>query len=63
MKKLRDDTGLTVPINEKTLDLWIREHLGANIKTEIKMDYEHLTFIVRKVSRSHVYEVIIERKQ
>jgi putative hemolysin len=62
LKKLRNDTGLLVPSDEKTLDLWIREHLGANIKTEMKMDYESTTFIVRKVCRSRVYEVIVERK-
>jgi putative hemolysin len=60
LRKLHAAIGGSVPDDDRTIDLWIREHLGANIKVEMKMHQDSLTFVVRKVSRSHVYEVLIE---
>jgi putative hemolysin len=60
LKKLHSTLGNAIPDDERPLDLWIREHLGGNIKVESLMVYNGLSFIVRKVSRSHIYEVIIE---
>jgi putative hemolysin len=47
--------------DDRSIDLWIRENLGAAIKPEMTMRREGLALTVRKVSRSHVYEVIIEK--
>jgi len=60
LKKLHSTLGNAIPDDERPLDLWIREHLGGNIKVESLMVYNGLSFIVRKISRSHIYEVIIE---
>jgi putative hemolysin len=46
----------------RTIDQLIREHLGIELKAEMSMEYNGLKFTIRKVSRSHVYEVIIEKK-
>jgi putative hemolysin len=62
LKKLRLALGISIPDDERSIDLWIREHLGTNIKAEMTMIYDTVSFIIRKVSRSHVYEVIIEKK-
>lgn len=60
LSKLRSTIGDAIPDDERLLDIWIREHLGGNIKVESFMNYNGLSFIIRKVSQSHVYEVIIE---
>jgi putative hemolysin len=62
LRKLHASIGSALPDDDRTIDLWIREHLGSNIKVEMKMNYDRFCFIVRKVSRSHIYEVIIEQK-
>jgi putative hemolysin len=61
LRKLHARLGGLVPDDDRTIDLWIRERLGTAITTEMKLRRESLTFIIRKVSRSHVYEVIIEK--
>jgi putative hemolysin len=60
LKKLRLALGASIPDDERTVDLWMRERLGANIKAEMTMAHNAFSFIIRKVSRSHIYEVIIE---
>ncbi len=45
---------------ERSLDLWTHEHPHSCIKVESVMKYGNVSLIVRKVSRSHIYEVIIE---
>jgi putative hemolysin len=62
LKKMRLTLGISIPDDGRTVDLWIREHLGANIKAEMTMIHDTFSFLIRKVSRSHVYEVIIEKK-
>ena len=62
LRKLRPLLGEAIPDDDRTIDLWIRERLGANLKVESSLCLGGLTFIVRKVSRSHVYELIIEVK-
>ena len=58
--KLHAILGNDIPESERSLDLWIRENLGGNLKVESLLHHNGLLFIVRKVSRSHIYEVIIE---
>jgi putative hemolysin len=62
LRKLRSLLGDLIPDDERTIDLWIRERIGANLKVESSYCQNGLTFIIRKVSRSHVYELIIEVK-
>jgi putative hemolysin len=62
LKKLRTQLGEALPDDDRTIDLWIRERLGANLKVESSYCSGGLTFIIRKVSRSHVYELIIETR-
>jgi CBS domain containing-hemolysin-like protein len=45
----------------RTIDQLIREHLGIELKAEMKLEYNGLKFYIRKVSRSHVYEAIVEK--
>jgi putative hemolysin len=61
LRKLRKSIGDSIPDDDRTIDYWLREKLGVNIKVEMRMNHEPYTFIVRKVSRSHIYEVIIEQ--
>jgi putative hemolysin len=60
LKNLRLTLGSAIPDDQRSLDVWIREHLGANLKVESSLNYNNMLFIVRKVSRSHIYELIIE---
>jgi putative hemolysin len=46
----------------RTIDQLLREHLGMELKAEMQLEHIGLKFTIRKVSRSHVYEVIIEKK-
>jgi putative hemolysin len=62
LRKIRTIMGDFVPDDERTLDLWIRERLGANIKVDSVMKLTGASLNVRKVSRSHVYEAIIEKR-
>jgi hypothetical protein len=52
--------GNSITDDERTVGFWISEHLGSNIKTEKTMLHDTFSFILWIVSRSHVYEVIIE---
>ncbi len=45
----------------RTIDQLIRERLGIDLKAEMSMEYYGLKFTIRKVSRSHVYEVVVEK--
>jgi putative hemolysin len=63
MKKLRRALGTSLPDDERTVDLWMRERLGVNITSDMTITLRDFLFIIRKVSRSHVYEVIIEQAQ
>jgi putative hemolysin len=60
-KKMRLMSGNSFPDDERTVDLWIREQLGTNIKADTTLSHDAFSFIIRKVSRSHVYEIIIVR--
>jgi len=60
LKKLHAVVGNAVPDDDRTLDLWIREHSGSTLKVESVMKCGGLLVAVRKVSRSHVYEAIVE---
>lgn len=61
LQRLRPVLGAAVPDENKSLDRWIREHLGTSLKVEMVLNHDSVRYIVRKVSRSHIYEVIIER--
>lgn len=62
LTKIRAALGNSIPDDSRTIDLWIREHLGAHVKAEMKLDLGKFSVIIRKVSRAHIYEVIVERK-
>jgi putative hemolysin len=62
LRKLNSVLGNKLPDDERSIDLWVREHLGSNLKVESSMNHNGLSIIVRKVSRSHIYEVILETK-
>lgn len=54
--------GSSIEGNDRTLDEWIREMLGENLRVEFSFEYGDLYFRIRKVSRSHVYEIIVEKR-
>ncbi len=62
VNKVREMLGSSVSPDDRTLDEWIKEKRGNNLKVGATLEYEDLFFIIRKVSRSHVYEVIVEKK-
>jgi len=59
-KVLREKTRLELPDTDKTLNEWLLEALGRAPKVEEKIPYGGNTFILRKVRRSNIFEVIIE---
>jgi putative hemolysin len=63
LKRVHDTMEITIPNDDRTIDKWIREQLGTNIKADMFLPHDTYLIIIRKVSRAHVYEVIIERKK
>ncbi|HBC87256.1 MAG TPA: hypothetical protein DCZ94_09900 [Lentisphaeria bacterium] len=51
------------PESEKNLCQWLMEISDENPRVENRIEYGNLLFHVRKVSRSRIYEVIIEKLQ
>ncbi len=62
LRRLNSVLRHNLPDDDRTLDQWIRERIGNNLKVESFVIYNALLFTIRKVSRSHVYETIIEVK-
>jgi putative hemolysin len=62
LKDLYAATTLDVVEDSRTIDQLLREHLGMELKAEMQLEHQGIKFYIRKVSRSHVYEVILEKK-
>lgn len=60
LRRLSETLKLEMPGDDRSLDLWLRERLGSNLKVESTATLPHMRLIVRKVSRAHIYEVIVE---
>lgn len=60
LSELRKKTGRDLPESEKPLGAWLIELTGKTPKAEDKIRYKECLFIVRKVRRSRIHEVIIE---
>jgi putative hemolysin len=51
---------INLPEPEKTLEKWIHNHFDKTLKPAERIHYENICFIIRKVRRRHIYEMIIE---
>lgn len=60
LRVLREKTGIDVPLSDASLNEWLLGLSGKAPKVEDKISYKNNTFIIRKVRRSNIYEVIIE---
>jgi putative hemolysin len=60
LKTLREKTGINLPDTGKTLNEWLLSSLGKMPKVEDRIPFGAGTFIIRKVRRSNIFEVIIE---
>lgn len=60
LRRLSETLKLEMPGDDRSLDLWLRERLGSNLKVESTATLPHMRLILRKVSRAHIYEVIVE---
>jgi len=61
LKTLRDKTGADLPDQALSLNDWLFQLFPQPPKVEAKMPYKGFNFIIRKMRRSKVYEVIVER--
>ncbi len=62
MKRLRQVLGGTFPEDERTVASWLRERCGPDLRAGMTVTYEGYMFIVRKVSRTRIHEVIVDRR-
>lgn len=53
--------GVSLPESDKTLCQWLMDISDSSIRVENRIEYGELFFHIRKMSRSKVYEVIIEK--
>jgi len=60
LKVLRQKSGLDLPDMEQTLNEWLLGFLKGMPRVEDKISFGGNTFIIRKVRRSNIFEVIIE---
>lgn len=63
LSELEEQLHLNLPAESTTLSEWLKEQYGRVPKIEEYILYEGSHFIVRKISRSNIYEVIIEARQ
>ncbi len=61
LDKISKTVGVSLPEPDKSLCQWLMEISDANIRVENRIEYGELIFHIRKMSRSKVYEVIIEK--
>lgn len=61
MNKLRRVFGDVIPESDQTLSHWLASQIPGPIKVEKKFTAGALEFEVRKISRSKIFEVIIDR--
>lgn len=60
LKILREKTGFDLPDSPEPLNEWLLKLFGALPKVEEKVSFKKTAFIIRKVRRSNIHEVIIE---
>jgi len=60
LENLTEKTGLSLPASEKPLNEWLLELSGKIPTVEDKISYQNLKFILRKIRRSNIFEVIID---
>jgi len=64
MSKLREVTGFVdVPDLPMLVNDWVCQHLQKTPTVETKIPQGDLVFIVRKVRRSKIHEMIVEKRQ
>lgn len=59
LKKL-SEAGIAVPPQNMFLNEWLQKHFGTDIKTDAKIQINNTTFIIRKIRRAKIFEIIIE---
>ncbi len=62
VKALKDKTRLDLPDEPSALDDWLCGLIPADPAVEQKIPYRGLVFTIRKIRRSKIHEVIMERK-
>jgi putative hemolysin len=63
LPSVKEKTGCPFPPLSISLNEWLLQKFSRNPKAEDKVTAEGMTFIVRKVRRSRIYEVILEKCQ
>jgi putative hemolysin len=58
--KINHSLNINLPDPEKTLDNWLFLKFDKAIKPSAKLQYKNVSFVIRKVRRNRVYEVILE---
>jgi putative hemolysin len=60
LQELRAKISPKIPTSQITLNDWLMRQCKVKPHTESRLNYQNLTFTVRKVSRSKIHEVIVD---
>lgn len=60
MSKIHDEISNKMPDVGESINDWLADQFDGNLKTDGKIKVEDVTFIIKKINRSKIYEVIIE---
>jgi len=63
LKTLREKTGADLPDQPVSLNDWLFQVFPQPPKVEAKLSYKGFNFIIRKMRRSKIYEVIVEKTE
>lgn len=63
MEQLHEKVAPLIPPLQVTLDEWLKEGLAKVPAVEDSLIFGNLKFIIRKIRRSRIYEVILERRE
>lgn len=58
---LQEKTGFQLPLNSSSLNEWLGSLSGASPSNEMRIPYQDLLFTIRRMRRSKIHEVILEK--
>lgn len=60
LTKLNEIVSESIPMNDISLNEWLEKQFNTNINVDSMIKLHDVTFIIKKLNRSKIYEVIIE---
>jgi putative hemolysin len=60
LEKLNEDISKSIPATSDSLNEWLMDKFSGQVRTDARVEVEELSFIIKKINRSKIAEVIIE---